>query len=66
MQLFVTTHFDTLVDGLTTVHETVLVCEIREGSTDMCRKTSAELTSWLKDYGLGQLWRRGDLGGNRW
>jgi predicted ATPase len=66
MQLIVTTHSDALVDGLTRVPETVVVCEKREGSTQMCRKTSSELTVWLKDYGLGQLWRRGEIGGNRW
>ena len=66
MQLIVTTHSDALVDGLTSVPETVVVCEKREGSTQMCRKTSSELTKWLKDYGLGQLWRRGEIGGNRW
>jgi predicted ATPase len=66
MQLIVTTHSDALVDGLTGVPESVVVCEKREGSTEMCRKSSSELASWLKDYGLGQLWRRGELGGNRW
>jgi len=66
MQLIVTTHSDALVDGLTSVPETVVVCEKREGSTQMCRKTSSELTVWLKDYGLGQLWRRGEIRGNRW
>jgi predicted ATPase len=66
MQLIVTTHSDTLVDGFTKAPETVVVCEKREGSTEMCRKTSAELGKWLKDYGLGQLWRRGEIGGNRW
>ena len=66
MQLIVTTHSDTLVDGLTKVPETVVVCEKRGGSTEMCRKTKAELGEWLKEYGLGQLWRRGEIGGNRW
>ncbi|HEX3748596.1 MAG TPA: AAA family ATPase [Bryobacteraceae bacterium] len=66
MQLIVTTHSDTLVDGLTGVPETVVVCEKREGWTQMDRKTSGELAKWLKDYGLGQLWRRGEIGGNRW
>jgi len=66
MQLIVTTHSDTLVDGFTKVPEAVVVCEKREGSTEMYRKTSTELTKWLKDYGLGQLWRRGEIGGNRW
>jgi predicted ATPase len=66
MQLIVTTHSDTLVDGLSKVPEAVVVCEKRDASTEMCRKTSSELTMWLKDYGLGQLWRRGEIGGNRW
>lgn len=66
MQLIVTTHSDTLVDGLTNVPEAVIVCEKQNGSTRMSRRTTAELATWLKDYGLGQLWRRGELGGNRW
>lgn len=66
MQLIVTTHSDTLVDGLTKVPESVVVCEKRKGSTVMERLPSEGLKRWLADYGLGQLWRRGDLGGNRW
>jgi predicted ATPase len=66
MQLIVTTHSDVLVDGLTKVPEAVIVCEKQDGSTQMSRRTSADLAAWLKDYGLGQLWRRGEIGGNRW
>jgi predicted ATPase len=67
MQLIVTTHSDALVDGLTKVPEAVIVCEKRNGSTVMGRRTSDELAKWLKeDYGLGQLWRSGEIGGNRW
>jgi predicted ATPase len=66
MQLIVTTHSDTLVDGLTSVPEAVVVCEKENGSTKMSRRTSEELAVWLKDYGMGQLWRRGEIGGNRW
>jgi len=66
MQLIVTTHSDTLVDGLTKVPEAVVICEKRNGSTTMVRPTSMELTKWLQEYGLGQLWRRGEIGGNRW
>jgi predicted ATPase len=66
MQLIVTTHSDVLVDGLTSVPEAVVVCEKQNGSTSMSRRTGPELASWLKDYGLGQLWRRGEIGGNRW
>jgi predicted ATPase len=66
MQLIVTTHSDVLVDGLTKVPEAVIVCEKQNGSTKMNRLTSGDLAVWLKDYGLGQLWRRGEIGGNRW
>jgi predicted ATPase len=67
MQLIVTTHSDVLVDGLTKVPEAIVVCEKRHGSTEMKRMTATELAKWLKDdYGLGQLWRSGEIGGNRW
>jgi predicted ATPase len=66
MQLIVTTHSDVLVDGLTKVPEAVIVCEKQDGATQMSRRTGADLAAWLKDYGLGQLWRRGEIGGNRW
>lgn len=66
MQLIVTTHSDALVDGLTRAPEAVIVCEKRNGSTEMGRRTGPELSAWLKEYGLGRLWRRGAIGGNRW
>ncbi len=66
MQLIVTTHSDALVDALTDTPESVLVCEKHEGSTVMRRLKKDELSEWLDKYSLGQLWRRGDLGGNRW
>jgi predicted ATPase len=66
MQLFVTTHSDALVDALSDTPESVLVCEKHEGSTTMRRLDKGELSDWLEKYTLGQLWRRGELGGNRW
>ena len=65
-QIFVTTHSDILVDALTDVPEAVIVCEKPETSTQLRRLDSEELSSWLEDYGLGQLWIRGEIGGNRW
>ena len=65
-QLVVTTHSDTLVDGLTRVPDAVVVCEKVHGSTEMTRRTGKELAHWLSEYGMGQLWRRGEIGGNRW
>ncbi|WP_309896898.1 AAA family ATPase [Archangium sp.] len=66
MQLIVTTHSDALVDALSDTPESVLVCEKHEGSTTMRRLNKDDLSDWLEKYTLGQLWRRGELGGNRW
>lgn len=66
MQLVVTTHSDVLVDALTDTPEVVIVCEKVEGATSWKRLDRGELRSWLDKYSLGQLWRRGDIGGNRW
>lgn len=66
MQLIVTTHSDALIDALSDTPESVLVCEKHEGSTTLRRLDKNELSDWLERYTLGQLWRRGELGGNRW
>ncbi len=66
MQLIVTTHSDALVDGLSKTPESVVICEKQDGATTMRRLGSSELAKWLKEYGLGQLWRKGEIGGNRW
>lgn len=66
MQLIVTTHSDALVDALTDTPEAILVCEKHEGSTTMRRLDKAALKDWLESYSLGELWRDGELGGNRW
>jgi predicted ATPase len=65
-QLIVTTHSDVLVDALTEHPSAIVVCEKHEGRTTMNRLDPDELAVWLKKYRLGQLWTRGQLGGNRW
>lgn len=65
-QLLVTTHSDILVDALTEHPETVIVCDKHAGQTEMRRLDTERLAHWLKDYRLGQLWVRGELGGTRW
>jgi predicted ATPase len=65
-QIIVTTHSDVLVDALTDHAESVVVCEKHGGCTTMQRRTKEDLSVWLKDYTLGQLWRSGELGGTRW
>jgi len=65
-QLIVTTHSDILVDSLADTPESVVVCEKHAGKTEMHRLDRNSLAEWLRDYSLGELWRRGELGGNRW
>lgn len=65
-QLIVTTHSDVIVDALTERPEAVIVCEKHEGQTRMTRLDPDRLAVWLEGYRLGQLWSRGQIGGNRW
>ncbi len=65
-QIIVTTHSDILVDALSHVPETVLVCEKESNSTTVRRLDRDELRKWLEKYTLGDQWRSGQLGGNRW
>lgn len=65
-QLVVTTHSDTLVSALSHIPEAVLVCERDDQGTRLQRLDPAQLKLWLEKYSLGQLWRMGEIGGNRW
>lgn len=65
-QLIVTTHSDVLIDALTERPESVLVCEKHDQQTKINRLSKTEVARWLKDYRLGQLWTRGEIGGTRW
>jgi len=67
MQLIVTTHSDALLDALTDQPESVLVCERDfDNGTQMKRLSKSHLQEWLQHYTLGQLWRKGEIGGGRW
>ncbi len=65
-QLIVTTHSDVLVDAMTDQPESVLVAEKTESGTTLTRLDGDKLKPWLETYRLGQLWNRGEIGGNRW
>ena len=65
-QLIVTTHSDIIVDELTETPESVIVCDKENGSTNMQRLDAESLRVWLNKYSLGELWRSGEIGGNRW
>ena len=61
-QLIVTTHSDILVDALSHTPECLLLAENTDVGTRFLRRGSEELKVWLSDFGLGQLWLRGELG----
>ncbi|MEQ1840422.1 MAG: AAA family ATPase [Verrucomicrobiales bacterium] len=65
-QIVVTTHSRMLVDALGDDPESVVVCEKHNGETTMTRLDSNDLEEWLKTYSLGDLWSKGEIGGNRW
>jgi predicted ATPase len=65
-QLIVTTHSDILVDCLTEEPDSVIACENSNRGTILRRLDTPELRAWLEDYSLGELWRKGQIGGNRW
>jgi predicted ATPase len=60
-QVIVSTQSSLLLDHFDP--EDVLVADRVDGSTTLTRLDSARLTSWLKDYSLGQLWEKNEFGG---
>jgi predicted ATPase len=66
-QLVVTTHSEALIDALSDRPEDVLVTERDfDDGTQFRRLDSHQLSVWLERYTLGALWRKGEIGGNRW
>jgi predicted ATPase len=66
-QLVVTTHSEALIDALSDRPEDVLVTERDfDNGTQFRRLDKDQLSLWLERYSLGQLWRKGEIGGNRW
>lgn len=65
-QLIVTTHSDVLVSALSHVPQAVLVCERHDQGTELRRLDAEQLEVWLEKYTLGELWIKGEIGGNRW
>jgi predicted ATPase len=66
-QLIVTTHSEALVDALSPAPESVVICDRDfDGSTQFQRLSREKLDAWLEHYTLGDLWKKGEIGGNRW
>ncbi|MBM3326559.1 MAG: chromosome segregation protein SMC, partial [Calditrichaeota bacterium] len=65
-QLIVTTHSDILIDALSSHPEYIVTCEKHDGKTELHRPASErDLSKWLKQYSLGNLWLKGEIGGKR-
>jgi predicted ATPase len=65
-QVIVTTHSEALVGAFSDEPEAVVVCERgADGGTEFRRLRSSDLDEWLERYRLGELWRKGEIGGNR-
>ncbi|MCW1925847.1 AAA family ATPase [Luteolibacter arcticus] len=65
-QLVVTTHSRMLIDALGDDPECVVVCEKQEGESIFERLDRKQMAAWLEKYSLGDLWSKGEIGGNRW
>jgi predicted ATPase len=65
-QLIVTTHSEMLISALSDLPESVVVCERDVRGTKLRRLDRENLSDWLDRYSLGDLWAKGEIGGNRW
>ena len=65
-QLIVTTHSRMIVDALSSHAGSVVVCSKTDGQSQFERLDPDRLSAWLDKYSLGDLWSKGELGGNRW
>jgi predicted ATPase len=65
-QIIITTHSDALVSALNEYPESILVCERDEKGSHLRRLEPDRLKNWLENYTIGDLWRMGEIGGNRW
>lgn len=65
MQIIVTTHSETLVSALSDTPEAIVTCEKTSKGTVFKRLEKEQLREWLEKYKLGELWRMGEIGGNR-
>jgi predicted ATPase len=65
-QLIITTHSERLVEEFTETPEAVVVCEKENGVSRFQRLDREQLSAWLSEYSLGQLWVKGHIGGTRW
>lgn len=61
-QLIIATHSDTLIRFLEPP-EVVVLDSTEDGMTHLTRADDLDLSEWLNDYSLDELWRNGRMGG---
>lgn len=61
-QLLISTQSVQLVDCFTP--DDILIAEKEHGETKITRPDTEELKDWLKDYTIGEIWRKNIMGGN--
>ena len=64
MQLFVTTYSDDLVSAFSEKADAIIACDRPGPATRLRRLDPEQLSRWLEDYRLGDLWNMGVLGAN--
>ena len=62
MQVVVSTQSPALVDCFES--QDIIVVNRKDGASDFIRLSPAELSAWLEDYSLGELWRKNILTGS--
>ena len=63
--MIIATHSENILDAFEVEHVRVFEKE-HDNSTLVNSFKSEEFEKWYDEYNLGKMWRKGDIGGNRW
>lgn len=64
-QYLIATHSDILLDGFSVEEVRVLEKDPKNATVVNCF-SEEDFKGWYDNFALGQMWRKGDIGGNRW
>ncbi|MCD4665212.1 MAG: AAA family ATPase [Bacteroidales bacterium] len=63
--MLIATHSENILDAFEVEHARVFEKE-QDNSTIVNSYKTEEFEKWYDEYNLGKMWRKGDIGGNRW
>ena len=63
--LLIATHSENILDAFEVEHVRVFEKE-QDNSTIVNSYKTKDFEKWYDEYNLGKMWRKGDIGGNRW